>query len=129
MRRGCARGLQAHKLTALNKPSGDVRAIAAPSLLRRLAGRALCATCTPPFAQHCRDAMATLAFAGSNEQGEATSDVLDWTDWVLQPRKKLQNVLSMRLDKQLHTILLGSLDAPSKARLHSFTGPLAAAWQ
>ena len=33
------------KLTALNKPGGGIRPIAAPSLLRRLAGRALCSLC------------------------------------------------------------------------------------
>ena len=86
-------------------------------------------TCTLPLAQHCRDAMAALPPAGPHEHDEATSNVLDCNDWALQPRKKLQKVLSMRFDKKLHTALLGSLDAPSKARLDSCSGPLAAAWQ
>ena len=43
-------------------------------------------TCTFPLAQHCRDAMAALPPAGPNEHDEATSDVFDWNDWVLQPK-------------------------------------------
>ena len=86
-------------------------------------------TCTLHLAQHCRDAMAALPLAGPHEHDEAISNVLDCNDWALQPRQKLQKVLSMRFDKKLHTALLGSLDAPSKARLDSCSGPLAAAWQ
>ena len=39
-----AEALAVSKLSAYNKPGGGVRPIAAPSLLRRLAGRALCRT-------------------------------------------------------------------------------------
>ena len=86
-------------------------------------------SCTLPLAQHCRDALASLPPAGPSETAEGTADVLDWNDWALQPRKKLQKILCMRIDNKLHTALLGSLDAASKARLHSCAGPLAAAWQ
>ena len=40
-----AAALALSKLTALNKPGSGVRPIAAPSLLRWLAGRALCSIC------------------------------------------------------------------------------------
>ena len=69
-------------------------------------------TCTVPLAQHCRDAMAALSPAGPNEHDEATSNVLDCNDWALQPRKKLQKVLSM-LSTSNSATLLGSLDVPS----------------
>ena len=86
-------------------------------------------TCTLPLAQHCRDALACMPPADSSELSGGSADVLDWNNWVLELQKKLQKVLSKRIDKKLHTALLRSLDASSKARLFSCAGPLASAWQ
>jgi hypothetical protein len=86
-------------------------------------------TCTLPLAQHCRDALACMPPADSSELSGGSADVLDWNNWVLELQNKLQKVLSKRIDKKLHTALLRSLDAPSKARLFSCAGPLASAWQ
>ncbi len=46
-----AAALALSKLTPLRKPGGDVRPIAAPSLLRRLAGKALVSTRNEEFAE------------------------------------------------------------------------------
>ena len=86
-------------------------------------------TCTLPLAQHCRDALAALPPALPSEREEETTNPLDWREWALRPRKKLQKLLSKRLDEKQHADLLTALDAPERARLHSCAGPLAAAWQ
>ena len=51
-----------------------------------------------PLAQHCR--LAAMPPAGPTEHAEPTNDVLDWNDWVVRSRKKLQTVLSKRFDKK-----------------------------
>ena len=84
--------------------------------------------CALPLAEHCRDALAALPPALASE-AEETADPLDLKDWALRPRKKLQKVLSKRLDKQLHTDLLATLGTSDRARLRSCAGPLGSAWQ
>ena len=86
-------------------------------------------TCTLPLAQLCRDALTSMSSADASKFARGSADALNRNSWVLQLQKKLQKTLSKRIIKNLHTALLSSSDASSKARLHSCASPLASAWQ
>ena len=78
-----------------------------------------------PLAQTLREALASLPRSAIADEEELPS----WKELAQEPCKKLQRVLSKRLECKNHTALLSSLDAEGRSRLRSCGGPLAAGWQ
>jgi len=80
-----------------------------------------------PLAEACRSALAELPAPSPGAREEAT--LPSWRELALRPRKKVQKMLSKRLDDKNYHQLLSGLSAPEAARLRSCGGPLAAGWQ
>ena len=85
-------------------------------------------SCSLPVTQHIREAFEALPLAPASEQ-DLAADPLAWDNWARHPQKKLQRLLSRRYDENLLSSCLASMDAPSRARLRSCSGPFASAWQ
>ena len=85
--------------------------------------------CELPLAAACRATVAELPASLRPAVGDDDADPLDWRHLAQEPRKKLQKVLSKRLDEKTFADLLRTLGAEDRARLRSCAGPLASAWQ
>ena len=86
--------------------------------------------CELPLAQACRDARAELPDAppGARDDREG-SDLGTWRELALEPRKKVQRMLSRRFDHKNYADCLTRLSPDERAQLRSCSGPLAAGWQ
>jgi len=80
-----------------------------------------------PLAAACREALAALPAPLPGARDEAT--LQSWRELAQAPQKKVQRLLSKRLDEKQYSLLLSDLDAPAAARLRSCGGPLASGWQ
>ena len=79
-----------------------------------------------PLAAACREAMDALPAPSPAARAEAM--LPSWRELAQAPRKKVQKLLSKRLDEKDYSLLLGKLDAPDAVRLRSCGCPFAAGW-
>ncbi len=82
---------------------------------------------TLPLAAACRDALASLPRAAADDAEDA--ELPSWRELALEPRKKVQKLLSRRLDSKNYSDCLTLLCPEERALLRSCAAPLAAAWQ
>jgi len=80
-----------------------------------------------PLAAACREAVTELPRAAAGDRQD--EDLPTWHELALEPRVKVQKVMSRRLDKKHFRSLFQSLGTDGQARLLSCGGPLAAGWQ
>ncbi len=87
-------------------------------------------TCELPLARACREARAELPEAPPAQNNDREEPPLgSWRELALEPRKKVQRMLSRRLDKKNYANCLTQLSLEDRAQLRSCAGPLAAGWQ